>query len=1033
MSRAQTPPPENAASASYLSAGLSAFSPWGSRSPTPKPNPLGDGEDTKPSEPQQRGGDHAISRRHRLSLRKYPRDCPPLKVQWFHAVDVPKRKPLPSGQLPSTDKPAPPPKKYSAFSTGDSRAIEATFQKLADEEDAAENNKELLGVELKSPQFPMGSQGAPSPKGNISTEALQSSGKYTVPVNEDYLFDVDVEVRELKPAYWLGPVYDVRRGTWFYQEGTNQRPCDENLATQLEEGYLKLKAWNLSTPPRSVSQSRSRPTSLRPGEDPNATFKPPPTSAPAQKDSTTLAPGAIPQNENSQANGGASQEQLDGAQQKTFRLFGAHMNSVVTYQDASTAWLMTEDFLSRISSTMYERFAGGGHFAGVKLVRGYADPAKKPDTKDGKDTATSTKTEEKSGDGKDVEKDDTSNEDDTIVPQSQKQRLTLERQMSALVESSKPTDPAEQEEEVRKRDEKEMEDDYKDTGDEQGRVIEHVLLVTHGIGQRLGLRMDSVNFVHDVNTMRKTLKAVYANSPDLQALNAEIDKEPKNCRVQVIPICWRHLLDFPKQSLKHNRREQDLGDADFSDDEEYPNLDDITVDGVPAVRNLITDLALDILLYQSPAYKGHISRVVVKECNRILNLFKQRNPSFNGKVSLVGHSLGSAIMFDILCKQKDDRHESLRNRRQSKSTHDSLKLDFEVEDFYALGSPVGLFQMLKGRIIAARKTPGVVPAETPVDGTDKDPFSSKQSLSEFSASSPKCARIFNIFHPTDPISYRMEPLISSAMTPLKPQPLPYTKKGIFGAPVGQGLTGIGARVGQSVSGLWSSFSSGIASSLLNRSLGISADDAGKLSNPLSQQQQSRTANPQGTGVNLSAGVAAPPGTFSIPTDATIANLLAEDHRKRKLAQDVIAEGEDGVHPPTLIDAEMQTLYAGFQKRRKSQASLTGKSDDGREKAGGGGGDEMDWIGSGERADEQAKRLRREEAKVRALNENGRVDYSIQEGAFDISLLASIASHLSYWADEDVNHFMISQLLSRHRVFKTVDFQEQPQQEQQQQS
>lgn len=39
------------------------------------------------------------------------------------------------------------------------------------------------------------------------------------------------------------------------------------------------------------------------------------------------------------------------------------------------------------------------------------------------------------------------------------------------------------------------------------------------------------------------------------------------------------------------------------------------------------------------------------------------------------------------------------------------------------------------------------------------------------------------------------------------------------------------------------------------------------------------------------------------------------------------------------------------------------------------------------------------------------------GVFDISLIASIASHLSYWGDEDVNHFIISQLLSRQRVMK----------------
>lgn len=37
---------------------------------------------------------------------------------------------------------------------------------------------------------------------------------------------------------------------------------------------------------------------------------------------------------------------------------------------------------------------------------------------------------------------------------------------------------------------------------------------------------------------------------------------------------------------------------------------------------------------------------------------------------------------------------------------------------------------------------------------------------------------------------------------------------------------------------------------------------------------------------------------------------------------------------------------------------------------------------------------------------------IYRGAFDISLIASIASHLTYWADEDVNHFVLSQVLSR---------------------
>lgn len=42
---------------------------------------------------------------------------------------------------------------------------------------------------------------------------------------------------------------------------------------------------------------------------------------------------------------------------------------------------------------------------------------------------------------------------------------------------------------VRRRDEKEIRDDYNDRdGENQGREIEHLILVTHGIGQRLGMR-----------------------------------------------------------------------------------------------------------------------------------------------------------------------------------------------------------------------------------------------------------------------------------------------------------------------------------------------------------------------------------------------------------------------------------------------------------------------------------------------------------------------------------------------------------------
>lgn len=60
------------------------------------------------------------------------------------------------------------------------------------------------------------------------------------------------------------------------------------------------------------------------------------------------------------------------------------------------------------------------------------------------------------------------------------------------------------------------------------------------------------------------------------------------------------------------------------------------------------------MLYTTPKYRDMILSVVVRELNRVYNLFIDRNPSFlkiGGKVSIYGHSLGSLAAFDILCHQ----------------------------------------------------------------------------------------------------------------------------------------------------------------------------------------------------------------------------------------------------------------------------------------------------------------------------------------------------------------------------------------------
>jgi DDHD domain len=108
---------------------------------------------------------------------------------------------------------------------------------------------------------------------------------------------------------------------------------------------------------------------------------------------------------------------------------------------------------------------------------------------------------------------------------------------------------------------------------------------------------------------------------------------------------------------------------------------------------------LDILLYYTPKFRERIVRAVSKEMNRIYRLFISRHPNFTGRVSLLGHSLGSAICFEILCRQPLASNLPVPKEFNLDSR---LALDFDVHAFFAVGSPVGLFQLLKGRNIAAR-------------------------------------------------------------------------------------------------------------------------------------------------------------------------------------------------------------------------------------------------------------------------------------------------------------------------------------------
>ncbi len=186
---------------------------------------------------------------------------------------------------------------------------------------------------------------------------------------------------------------------------------------------------------------------------------------------------------------------------------------------------------------------------------------------------------------------------------------------------------------------------------------------------------------------------------------------------------------------------------------------------------------------------------VTSEMNRVFNLFVENHPSFSGRVSIVGHSLGSAIAFDILCRQPS----APRFSYNLNAVDHNLSLDFDVDALFAIGSPIGLFQLLRGRAIAART---VVEPHTIVNTPlGEGPRSFDENLERrLGLSSPKVNRLFNIFHPSDAVAYRMEPLIAGVMSGVKPYTLPYTKGGL-----GQQLNGVGQLLRGSATSLWTGF------------------------------------------------------------------------------------------------------------------------------------------------------------------------------------------------------------------------------------
>nr|CCA20336.1 phospholipase putative [Albugo laibachii Nc14] len=159
-------------------------------------------------------------------------------------------------------------------------------------------------------------------------------------------------------------------------------------------------------------------------------------------------------------------------------------------------------------------------------------------------------------------------------------------------------------------------------------------------------------------------------------------------------------------------------------------FDLICPEGSSSIREFNKDTLMDVLYYLSPRYGQLIINSVTKQLNEKYQIFLDEHPGWEGHVSIFAHSLGSVIAYDILSHQSGN---------DSKKELNFPPLNFMVDNFFAAGSPVPVMILSRGDL-----------------NIEERHFTAGINM-------PRCNRYFNIFHPIDPIAYRVEPLIKKEM------------------------------------------------------------------------------------------------------------------------------------------------------------------------------------------------------------------------------------------------------------------------------
>ena len=523
-----------------------------------------------------------------------------------------------------------------------------------------------------------------------------------VTVGASRLHVVEMPSLKMGPIYW-DPVHDissVARGTWFYKE--TMWPVEADVANQIEEGYAYIKPWTLTYVDELNSCQEIGPEAelklvngLWPAEEPPDAG--PKTAADrVRKELLSTASEHLDyQNQdrkNAIAMAGSASNRAAGAldgYDDPIRLFNKCSMIYINARDAQI--LRPNQLPSVVRGRRPLAAMRKGRPIGVPVVRGFDfkaweslyPPPKVP----------SARTAQKG--------------------------LQVDQEGRTMTNWSRQDPPC-----------------AACHSAEQRPNPTDLVLVIHGIGQKLSERVESFNFTHSINAFRRSVNM------ELEAAAVHPWLRQGLGGIMVLPINWRSkiALEDGKPASDPNRKNtEDSTKNDFT-------LRDITEDSIPVVRNLISDVLLDIPYYLSH-HKPKMIEAVIKEANRVYRLWCINNPGFHeaGRVHIIAHSLGSVMTLDILSKQPTKAPKQLDLKYFNVR---SDIFEFDTTNLFFAGSPAGLFLYINRAALLPRRG-----REKPDAGGEDIRPGITGEVNTYGCLAVD--NLYNIIHYIDPIAYRL--------------------------------------------------------------------------------------------------------------------------------------------------------------------------------------------------------------------------------------------------------------------------------------